>query len=153
MNSSDVSDGDESDCDELNSTPPEIQEAAATVVRDLMPQKSKEKYLKAYETFLEWKNERKSKSLSENVFIAYFSELSKRAKPSTLWAIYSMLKCTILMKHNLNLKNYKTLTAMLKKQSDGYITKKSKVLTASDVKTFLNEAPDREFLVIKVFFN
>ncbi|CAH1380846.1 unnamed protein product, partial [Tenebrio molitor] len=39
---------------------------------------------------LDWKVRNKVQSLSENVMLAYFGDLSKEMKPSALWAIYSM---------------------------------------------------------------
>ena len=39
---------------------------------------------------------------------------------------------------------------LLKKQSSGYRSKKSKILTGENVSTFLNEAPDKVYLPIKV---
>lgn len=42
------------------------------------------------------------------------------------------------------------LSAFIKRQSHGFTAKKSKVFTAEDVNKFLNEAPDAEYLLLKV---
>lgn len=105
----------ENSSDSMCLTPPDIKDEAKLVVENLIPRNSKEKYKLAYEKFVQWKISRKSKSLSENVFLAYFNDLSNKMKPSSLWNTYSMLKCMVLIKHN-----YHNLTSMLKRQSDGY---------------------------------
>jgi len=73
------------------STPLELVEAARSATKNLLP-KSRDKYMNIYEKFLEWRASRNTTSFSENVLMAYFDELSKSAKPSTLWSHYSMLK-------------------------------------------------------------
>lgn len=85
--------------------------------------------------------------------MAYFSELSKKYKSSSLWAHYSMLKSTISTNHNIDIKTYLKLTAFLKKQSIGFKSKKSKVLTPNDVEKYLNEAPNEIHLATKVILN
>ncbi|XP_026321650.1 uncharacterized protein LOC113231544 [Hyposmocoma kahamanoa] len=104
----------------------------------------------AYETFIQWKTNKKASSFSENVFLAYFNELANRFKPSSLWCIYSMLKTTVKNKNNIDIKNYSNLTAFLKRRSDGYVARKSKVLSPTDVEKFLKEAPDYQYLATKV---
>lgn len=42
------------------------------------------------------------------------------------------------------------LMAFLKRRSDGYTGRKSKVLSPADVEKFLNEAPDSQYLATKV---
>ncbi|KAL0869286.1 hypothetical protein ABMA27_007548 [Loxostege sticticalis] len=45
---------------------------------------------------------------------------------------------------------YPKLNAFLKRQSDGFTSKKSKILTSDEVEKFLNEAPDDRYLATKV---
>jgi len=61
-----------------------------------------------------------------------------------------MLKSTINMKHNINIGTYSKLQAFLKRKSTGFKSKKSKILTSSDTKKFIDEAPDIQYLVTKV---
>lgn len=136
--------------EDMDLTPDFINEEAKSVIENLLPPNSKERYIKAYDEFIKWRSEKKVKSLSESVFISYFNELSKKLQPSTLWCLYSMLKTTMMTKHDLNLKDFSKLTAFLKRQSDGFKSKKSKVFTAEEVQKFLNDAPDEIYLVIKV---
>lgn len=135
---------------EMELTPDIIRKEAQNIIEDLLPQKSKERYIKSYNDFMKWRSDKKVKSLSESVFLTYFNDLSKRVKPSTLWSVYSMLKTTMTTRHNVNLKNFDKLTSFLKRQSEGFRSKKSKVLTAQDVETFLNQAPDEVYLATKV---
>lgn len=60
---------------------------AKLLTENLLPQKSKDSYLKAYDDFIKWKNENNG-SFEENVLIIYFEELSKKLKPPSLWSIY-----------------------------------------------------------------
>lgn len=138
--------------DELDSnlTPPEITNAPKIINENLLPIKSKQRYIATYDNFLQWKTDKKANTFSEDVFLAYFGELAEKYKPSSLWAIFSMLKSTLMTKNCVNIKNYANLTAFLKKKSDGFISKKSKVLTAEHVEKFLNDAPDTKYLATKV---
>lgn len=131
-------------------TPENIREAAETISLDLLPEKSKKQYIICYNKFMKWRESNKATSFSENTILGYFNEISKTMKPSTLWGIYSMLKLTLQMNHDVHLKNYKTLIAFLKRQSTGLRSKKSKVLSSNDVEKFLNEAPDDMYLATKV---
>ncbi|XP_043465336.1 uncharacterized protein LOC122500461 [Leptopilina heterotoma] len=116
---------DESDFD-VTGTPPEISVAASSVVTNLLPPKSKEKYE------------------------LYFNEMAKTKQPSTLWSQYSMLKSTLSVKNNININSYQKLIAFLKRKSNGFKSKKSNTLTAQEVEKFLNEAPDETYLSLKV---
>ena len=135
---------------EISPTPPEIVLQAATALNSILPEKSKDRYEKVYQKFIEWSMDNHVSTYSENVLLAYFNNLTKTYKPSSLWAIYSMLRATLNIRHNINIENYSKLKAYLKRQSDGYKSKKSKILTAKEIKTFLEQAPDREFLFMKV---
>ena len=61
-----------------------------------------------------------------------------------------MLKNTISTNDNLDISIYKNLNHFLKKQSSGYICQKQKVLTANEMTKFLKEAPDDQYLAMKV---
>ena len=50
----------------------------------------------------------------------------------------------------IKLENFKQLTAFLKQKSSGYQGKKSKVFSAQEMKTFLETAPNHQYLVRKV---
>lgn len=134
----------------MSSTPPDILAEAQNVSDNLLPPKSKEKYIAAYETFIAWKTSKNADSFSENVILAYFSELTKKYKPPSLWCVYSMLKSTIKTKNGIDIKTYTKLTAFLKRCSDGYTSRKSKILSSNDVEKFLKEAPDHIYLATKV---
>jgi len=132
-------------------TPPHMIETANAVSLNLLPEKSKKRiHILAYEKRLKWRKINKTKSWSENVLLTYFSNLSKEIKLSTLWSVYSMLKTTINMKHNINIGTYPKLQAFLKRKSTGFKSKKSKVLTSTEIKKFIDEAPNIQCLVTKV---
>lgn len=131
-------------------TPPEMEENAAKIIQDLLPQKSKQRYNLTYDKFVEWQTSRNVKSMSEAVMLTYFEELAQNWQASTLWSHFSMLKSTISLKHNLDIGKYNRLMALLKRKSDGFASKKSKTLSSDDVERFLTEAPDVEYLATKV---
>lgn len=140
-----------SDSEEDMCTPPEISEKAKTATNDLLPEKSRERYELVYQRFMDWRLKNNVKSLSENVMLAYFDELSKQMKPSSLWAMYSMLRATVNIRHNTNISSYAKLLALLKRKSDGFRSKKSKTLTPEEINQFLKNAPDSEHLLSKVY--
>jgi hypothetical protein len=76
----------------INLTPPQVLNAAKKATLSLLPEKSTDRYLQAYQNFIIWKTSKDANSFSENVFLAYFMELSQKYKSSSLWCYYSMLK-------------------------------------------------------------
>lgn len=80
--------------------------------------------------------------------MAYFTELQKSRKPSTLWAIYSMFKLKVCV--NIDISLYHSLTGFLKQKSKGYAPKKAKHFTETELKRFLDNAPDVAWLDVKV---
>jgi hypothetical protein len=137
---------------EMELTPPELLATANKATLNLLPARSRIKYESSYDQFIKWRNQYNTKSLSENILMAYFEKLSKTCKASTLWSRYSMLRSTLLINDNVNIADYKKLNAYLKRQSQGYQPKKSKTLTSADVNTFLDSAPDDKYLMTKVLF-
>ncbi|CAH1126098.1 unnamed protein product [Ceutorhynchus assimilis] len=99
---------------------------------------------------MNYRIEKKIGSLSENNLIAYFAQMSRNSKASTLWATYSMLKTTLNLNDNVDISRYLKLRAFLKKKSLGYQAKKSRVLEMEHIEKFLLEAPDDDFLSTKV---
>lgn len=141
------------DEDFLKLTPEELIKVVENVSTELLPSKSMEKYISTYEKFLKWRTSKNTTSASENVLVAYFSELSQTLKPSTLWSIYSMLKVTLNNKDGVQLKNYSKLLTFLKRKSTGFRATKAKVLTSKEVQQFLNEALNDQHLVTKVRYH
>lgn len=139
----------DSEAEELQLTPPEILEAAQNVKLDTLPLKSQKTYWSTYEIFNKWRLDKKLK-ISVNTMLAYFGEIAVKYKPSTLWSKYSMLRTTVENKHGVKLEEYRDLVNFLRSKSKGYVAKKSKVLSAEEVKTFLNDAPDKFYLSTKV---
>lgn len=139
----------DSELEEFSATPPEVAEIAKQASLNLLPEKSREKYEQEFRLFMEWCQNKKVNSITENVVLAYFSEKSKVLKSSTLWSKYSMLRATLAVKRNVEIK-YPKLIAFLKRQSAGYRAKKSQTLTRDDINKFLLEAPDETYLMMKV---
>lgn len=130
--------------------PEAIIEAAGRANSDLLPDKSKDRYQKQYQHFESWCNEKKVKSLREEVFLAYFAELSKVMKPNTLWSRYSMIKSVAKIKQNLDISKFYKVTSFLKKKNIGFRPQKAAVFTKEDISKFMSTAPDEIYLMVKV---
>lgn len=141
-----VINGCDSDIDEFD-----YEAEAEKALACLLPEKSKEKYEKAYGNFKKWSEEKKLDIVNEKVMLAYYSSEMAKYKSSTTWTNYSMLKATLNLKENVDISSYNQLLAFLKRKSDGYQAKKTKVLTKEDCFTFIKEAGDT-FLPVKVNF-
>ena len=147
-----MSDQGESDFESELCTPPEIRESANIARGAVVPKKSKDRYVQAYNAFVEWQVANNVKNLfSESVLLAYFQEQSKKYCPSTLWSMYSMLRSIIHLRHKVNIKNYAQLLSFLSNSSKGYKPVKAKIFTDDEIARFLDKAtPDSEWLLHKV---
>lgn len=119
----------------------------------LLPPQSKEKYNSVYQKFQTWRKTKNNDPISEEILLKYFTELAESIKPSSLWAIFSMLKTTIKIYDQCDIGSYSNLLALLKRNSENYIPKKSSVLSDEDIAKFLNDAPDDQYLAMKVATN
>ncbi|KAJ8971933.1 hypothetical protein NQ317_015439 [Molorchus minor] len=106
----------------------DIVEAAGTAILNLLPTKSRNLYDKA-----EWCKRKKVQTYTENVMLAYLHEKSNEYKSSMVWAQYSF-KIVIFEK------KFRWL----------YKAKKSKILTRDQIDSFLSQANDDEYLMIKI---
>jgi hypothetical protein len=73
------------------------------------------------------------------VMLAYFMQRSKLLKPSTIY-----------LNKKVDISKFNNLIAFLKRQSEGYRGKKSKVFTKDEVHAFLKEGNDETYLMLKV---
>ncbi|KAJ8980610.1 hypothetical protein NQ317_017371 [Molorchus minor] len=64
--------------DELSSTPPNLLNAANSVISNLLSGISRRQYENAYQQFKEWREANKARKISENVLLVYFAEKSKK---------------------------------------------------------------------------
>lgn len=134
----------------ISCTPPELKEIAENALDDLLPPKSRGNYEKQYLKFQEWCKEKELHAISENVLIAYFQMQHFKYKPSTLWTIYSMLRSCLSIYKDIDISQYKKLQALLKRLSQGYEPKKSKIFEEIDINKFIQEADDKIYLAKKV---
>lgn len=127
-----------------------IEEQAKKITLNLLPAKSRALYEKTYNEFVKWCKDNNVQAATEDSMLVYFDELCKVYKPSSLWSKYSMIRANLVAKENIDISQFKKLFAFLKRQSEGYKPKKSKILTREEIIKFFVEAPDENFLMIKV---
>lgn len=76
----------------ITSTPPDVSKTVVEeVMSDLLPKKSRQDCDQIYAYYVEWRK-KKNVSLdyhSENILLAYMSELSQKYVPSTFWKVFS----------------------------------------------------------------
>lgn len=131
--------------------PQKILDAAQEARCELVPEKSRPRYLRAYKQFLEWRKKNNVEGIcSEEVLLAYVKELSQTSAPSTAWSNYSMIKKILLVEENKDVSQNKIVNSYLKVKSKGYVPKQAKIFRAADVARFFIEAEDVAYLAIKV---
>ncbi|KAK4884830.1 hypothetical protein RN001_001101 [Aquatica leii] len=136
-----------SNSESIDCTPPEVRQDANEALVNLLPKKSKARYELAYSKFVNWARTKKISNFTENVLLAYFQTYPNK---KSLWATYSMLKACLILHDNINISNYSKLIAFLKRETEHYQPKKSKVLEEEQIAKFINDAPNNDFLLMKV---
>lgn len=129
-----------------------LKRKAKEITQDLLPTKSRIRYNEEYMKFFNWlKSENVQPcDVTDEVLLVYLSVLAKNNKPSTLWCKYSMIRSCLSVKENIDVSQFPKSVAFLKRQSVGYKPKKSNVLTADEVSTFIVNAHDKEWLLNKI---
>lgn len=123
---------------------------AACAQGECLPATSKHRYNKIFQEFEKWRQLKQVKIISEKLLLEYFNEMSRKYKPSSLWAYYSMLKSTIKMNCDVDIASYHRLSEFLKTKGAGYKPTKTKVFTEQELAKFISDAPDGEWLDRKV---
>ncbi|KAJ3651496.1 hypothetical protein Zmor_017531 [Zophobas morio] len=100
-------------------------------------------------TFQDWKSKNRIKEVTEDVILAFLDMRSQKLSPCSLWPEYSMLKATLKSKENIDIEKFGAVISYIKKLNVGYRGKKYNVLTREEIKTFLQEADDGEYLFEK----
>ena len=108
------------------------------------------RYENFYKDFQKWKRSKRIASVSENVLLGYFEMLAKKCKPPTLWQYHSILKTKLKLNEDIDITPWAQLTDFIKTENIGYQPERVKHFTAEQIEKFINEAPDEEWLDIKV---
>lgn len=117
----------------------------------LIPIKSRKTYEKSYENFIKWCRKKQSKDITENVVLEYITGIYDKYRTSSLWTQYSILKTTLIAHKNVDISKFRKVIELLKGKTDNFvIPRKSLLLNKDHVETFISEAPDGLFLMIKV---
>lgn len=128
----------------------EVERLANQAIVTIVPAKSKHLYEAAYAAFQDWFSQKKNKTITEIVMLAYFQVLSTKYRPNTLWCEYSKLRTMIHLHTKVDISSFLQLIDFLKQKSKGYSPKKSKAFLREELHRFLQEADDEKFLLLKV---
>ncbi|KAJ8983236.1 hypothetical protein NQ317_005325 [Molorchus minor] len=105
-------------CFRISCTPPELKSIVSSALSDLIPKKSKRQYEKCYSEFKDWCDKQNVKTISENILLAYLIQQSKVVKSSTLWSIYSMLKCLLNIREGIDVRKFLKLVPFLERRQE-----------------------------------
>lgn len=61
-----------------------------------------------------------------------------------------MLKTMLLTNENIDISSYAVVKSFMKRNSAGHVPKQAKTFTRDQIKTFLKDAPDNDYLPYKV---
>ncbi|KAJ8687333.1 hypothetical protein QAD02_023127 [Eretmocerus hayati] len=111
---------------------------------------SKSVYEKVYNMYVDWRQSKRMTMTSETLILAYFNKLADGMAPSTLSSEWSMPKLTIERNENINIDQYKKLKRLLKQKTIGFQSKRAFTFVTNQIYTFLNRAPDADYLDMKV---
>ncbi|XP_037036078.1 uncharacterized protein LOC119074189 [Bradysia coprophila] len=111
--------------------------------------KTLERYRMCYDVFIKWHESNAMAGFDEDVLLAYFNDVAKTNKFSTLMSMYSMLKRTLSKRHSIDIGSYSRLMDAIKEHSVGYERAKPKVFTVEEINRFMVEAPDEHYLAMK----
>lgn len=149
--------------------PQNIREEAIAASCELLPKKTRKRYIKEYEAFTIWRKTKNVCGVNEDILLCYLTELSKKFAPNSLWSKISMLKTYLKLHYNVDISRlvlrhvvcyyykfslcsyrYGKVFTLLRRKSECYKPKKAKVLTTEEVTKYLLEASDKEHLLGKV---
>ncbi|XP_015125083.1 uncharacterized protein LOC107046879 [Diachasma alloeum] len=143
-------DGDEMSVSDEDYIPADVMQDAKDAEVRLIPGVSKRLYDKVYIAFKDWMQQKKIKKITDFVLLGYFHCVARKAKPTTLWSRFSMLKKTLSTYEAIDISQFPKVRNFLAVNSKGYEPKKSQVLNDENIDTFIREAPDVIYLAIKV---
>lgn len=136
------------DSDEERSTSSEAD--AQKVAPKSLELKSKRRYETAYKRFSDWCKKKKIRLPTESDCLAFFVERGNFLKPTSLWTEFSMINALLVPQKGVDLKQFSSLTEFMKQRASGYQSKTTKVFTREQITKFLKEAPDSQYLMMKV---
>lgn len=125
---------------------PEVVAPKTTQLSPLTPIK----YMHSNQQFHKWNKSNGNRPISEDVLLDYFANVALKSKPTTLFAMYSMLKATFRSIDKIDISSYSRLSEYLKEKNSGYKPVKSKVFSDEEIYKFIVEAPDYRWLDVKV---
>lgn len=104
----------------------------------LLPEKSAFIYCAYFNDFIVWFNEHRLQNIEdEEVYIVYLDHLRSTQAPSTLYKIWSCLKCCLLAFHRIKANEFKLVKSWLKNNSTNYTADQSPIFTKEEIWRFL----------------
>ena len=118
---------------------------------ELIPVKSRGRYLRALNLFKMWQVENDCVgNYEEDVVLAFVNCFCDKNSVSTAWATYSMIKKVLQITEDVNIEFASSVNNFLKVRTRSYTPKQAKVFTNYEVAVFLLDAPDQVYLGVKV---
>lgn len=97
---------------EIEQTQKDIETAGEKALSTLFPEKSKERYQRAYDKFKRWCCEKKFNVINEKVLVTYFTTELEGFKASSSWTLYSKLNSTLSVNDNIHISDFHNLRAL-----------------------------------------
>lgn len=106
----------------------------------------------AYKNYIEWCLGKNLTEVDEDALVMYFKEmeLTRKWKYSTIWVRYKMIRKQLVLRHKVNISQYLKLRSFLQERNKAFSSKKSKYLSKEHFETFVSQAPDVQYLAVKV---
>lgn len=111
---------------------------------------TKERELKYYRRFVDWKKERNVTTTTEGVMMNYVRFLSSTNAPNSLHTLYNKLVRPIHEYEKVDIDKFEKVKSWLKEKRNKYEPRKYKELSAEELDRFFKEAPDKDYLLQKV---
>lgn len=124
----------------------DIRKRAQEILRECIPEKSRDRYLKTLKEFTNWLDEQNCTADEDSVLV-YLQHKSKTLAPNSLFSVFSMLKKCL---PSINMGSFHSVKGFLKNKNKGYRPNKARTFTASEFDKFILEADDFVFLLHKV---
>lgn len=97
---------------------------------------------------LRWKDSKNIQITTEDVLLTFFREHFVVYRHTTLMSYVGRLRACLFEYENINMNEFESISRLL--EAHQIADSKKAILTLEEVQTFVEEAPDEQYLVSKV---